>query len=582
MTDPFAPAPKKLLTRYLEATGTHGFQKLASMIESSKRFANQMVTAYGPEEWLDLPLPMEKEAARTEPGSLVLHTGKFNPHAGVSTDEQFGRGYSFQDTRKNRAEVYEDREDIGSEITETGIYKVISAIGEWKELIVVPFCGYLNLVTSNKCAPGYSTEGHVATEDLKLLSPKTSLRESGYNLKPQGSKGNPMFMLIDPKTGESCSHGGSLFGTPVEKEDISKYFLAPEKIKKGETYLVSEFGKKGELLEVTKVKKDDNLVHVTFLDGGWISSYEKDDPDTTVVTFNTTLTQGDPDLNILSSKALIVKLKAEREERDHSDVIVRTVDLDFKPGSLTTLQDFLCGHQIKKAAVTRIDENRFRLRMGNHSTFEMSKVATAVLLADRLGIYGPEAQTLVEEADTAGQKRFLIKESRVTVENVPLLGTTQMNNDFGVREDQPESYILSTDNSSGGTTAPRVGDKVQNGFQMTVQTGSPEELYELSQELSEPNMFDLGVVSSLVNTFDGADAVEKFLPDLRKGLDRMGRTLFLMYWKPEDFVESYGSEDISDIENRLTSAFKQQGELILELMQSFKFEDKVDMNSLSK
>jgi len=61
--------------------------------------------------------------------------------------------------------------------------------------------------------------------------------------------------------------------------------------------------------------------------------------------------------------------------------------------------------------------------------------------------------------------------------------------------------------------------------------------------------------------------IETYIPDLEEGLDRIGRILFLFYWKPEDFQESFGSDDQDQLENKLVSNFKSFGALALELKQ---------------
>jgi hypothetical protein len=60
--------------------------------------------------------------------------------------------------------------------------------------------------------------------------------------------------------------------------------------------------------------------------------------------------------------------------------------------------------------------------------------------------------------------------------------------------------------------------------------------------------------------------IDKYFPDLEKALDRLGRMVFLFYWKPEDFSHLYGTDDQSSLENMLVSNFKQFGELVLELL----------------
>ena len=64
--------------------------------------------------------------------------------------------------------------------------------------------------------------------------------------------------------------------------------------------------------------------------------------------------------------------------------------------------------------------------------------------------------------------------------------------------------------------------------------------------------------------------IDKYLPDMETGLDRVGRLLFLLYWKPEDFSELYGADDQSELESMFISNFKAFGELVLDLLKKVK------------
>jgi len=81
-----------------------------------------------------------------------------------------------------------------------------------------------------------------------------------------------------------------------------------------------------------------------------------------------------------------------------------------------------------------------------------------------------------------------------------------------------------------------------------------------------PNVFEHGLVGSLINTYDSAAMIDKYIPDLEQALDRLGRILFLYYWKPRDFEDAYGADDMSNLENQLLSTFQSFGELVLELL----------------
>jgi hypothetical protein len=60
------------------------------------------------------------------------------------------------------------------------------------------------------------------------------------------------------------------------------------------------------------------------------------------------------------------------------------------------------------------------------------------------------------------------------------------------------------------------------------------------------------------------------MPGLETALDRIGRVLFLFYWKPEDFASAFGSDDQSELENKLVSRFRSFGDLVQELLQKNK------------
>ena len=52
-----------------------------------------------------------------------------------------------------------------------------------------------------------------------------------------------------------------------------------------------------------------------------------------------------------------------------------------------------------------------------------------------------------------------------------------------------------------------------------------------------------------------------------KALDRLGRILFIFYWKNEDFGERYGKDELAEIEDLLRAVFKSFGDMVLKLKQ---------------
>jgi hypothetical protein len=75
--------------------------------------------------------------------------------------------------------------------------------------------------------------------------------------------------------------------------------------------------------------------------------------------------------------------------------------------------------------------------------------------------------------------------------------------------------------------------------------------------------------------------VDRYLGDLSRGMDRLGRILLLFYWHQEEFQERYGRQDLPELEDSLTSTMDQLGKLVMFLKKKTvrePFEDNADID----
>jgi len=86
-------------------------------------------------------------------------------------------------------------------------------------------------------------------------------------------------------------------------------------------------------------------------------------------------------------------------------------------------------------------------------------------------------------------------------------------------------------------------------------------------------VLDASVLMGLLRTTDVGEKVQKFIPSLIGGLDKVGRLLFMVYWHQEQFEELYGKQDSIDLENNLKNVFESLGELVIFLHQRSLFGD---------
>lgn len=84
-----------------------------------------------------------------------------------------------------------------------------------------------------------------------------------------------------------------------------------------------------------------------------------------------------------------------------------------------------------------------------------------------------------------------------------------------------------------------------------------------ARQTGQKEVFDTAILASLLKSVRQDGLVERFMPDLFKALDRLGRILFLFYWHNEEFADRYGKGDMPELENTLRNAFEMLGDLIL-------------------
>jgi len=92
-----------------------------------------------------------------------------------------------------------------------------------------------------------------------------------------------------------------------------------------------------------------------------------------------------------------------------------------------------------------------------------------------------------------------------------------------------------------------------------------------ASQLGNKEVLDTSVLTGLLNTHDVGAKIDKFLPSLMAGLDKMGRLLFLLNWHWDQFEERYGKQDTMELEEKLKQVFEHTGELVIFLHQNSLF-----------
>lgn len=103
-----------------------------------------------------------------------------------------------------------------------------------------------------------------------------------------------------------------------------------------------------------------------------------------------------------------------------------------------------------------------------------------------------------------------------------------------------------------------------------------------AMQSGQKEVFDTAMIGSMLKAVRDDTMIDRYLPDLIKGMDRLGRILFMFYWHGDKFAERYGKQDMPELEDSLRNAFEMIGDTILFLKQKtiepYPEEDSVALN----
>lgn len=83
----------------------------------------------------------------------------------------------------------------------------------------------------------------------------------------------------------------------------------------------------------------------------------------------------------------------------------------------------------------------------------------------------------------------------------------------------------------------------------------------------QKEIFDTAMVGSMLKAVRDDTMVDQYLGDLAKGMDRLGRILFMFYWHGDEFADRYGKSDMPELEDSLRNSFEAVGDVLMFLKQ---------------
>lgn len=221
-------------------------------------------------------------------------------------------------------------------------------------------------------------------------------------------------------------------------------------------------------------------------------------------------------------------------------------------------------------------------------TSPMGYKEAAVALVTRVGLGYRDAKSMLKTAASGAHVRKLVKIGQMSpmvgvsmgspvqqtpgadpYTGMPVYGMPfedQVSGQFtGVPYANPENY---QGENIGGEAALESGAAPGGQGNEPDVPAFDQGAAQLAQDAAasgQKEVFDLAAIGGLAKVYDTGDVVDTYLPELMQAIDRMGRILFLYYWRHDDFVERYGTDKVVEMEDTLRSTFKSLGSLTLDL-----------------
>jgi hypothetical protein len=204
---------------------------------------------------------------------------------------------------------------------------------------------------------------------------------------------------------------------------------------------------------------------------------------------------------------------------------------------------------------------------------ELTPVQALASLVGKHGFTEPAARALLEKA--AAKRRFECRVKYAAPYGPPML------------TEQGPSAPAMPEPVMGGESIMNSSVPTQLGVDQAMQvpamsaSNTDREIYNPNTGLDKKTMqtiidaansgqreiFDTTMIGSMLRAVRDDTMVDRYMGDLMKGLDKLGRILFMFYWHGDQFAERYGKADMPELEDSLRNAFEMVGDVLLFLKQ---------------
>lgn len=569
-------APSLLIPRAIKDGGPDFLVKLANLIEGSELASRYLAENYTTADLTLDPDWCVKKAA--EAAAAIDPMERYRNSVILVRELGFAKSAADRKGIANHGYVLEDYRELGAvnatidivedpaiiELSSPGVVSVMDVDGN----------AFDALLLSNS--------------DRWMKNHKGSYH--GFYASDDDDRGQQTMVTLGGKVAEYVTYYGrrqdKVIGTYKEdKSCFEKCQTKPSSAKVGKTYI----------LVCKESLRASEPFTVTAKTGKCISTANLYGSDRADLVFKPDATETDPERGFVNDNFVLIELKTETDT-GHGNNHQKTVWAKslMAPAQLNAWLRTGGGNtHSKDITITKEPSGLFTVSADGSDGFR--KVARSLdRMAAQLSLVGDyemrvdKSGEILDCAQDKGVTRFRLfdtvsKSGYVTRMNPEQEWLSGYDPVLNARLQFPQEQTLGTTTPERPQQHHRLGDRYMGEAPMAyyaedddglpadaLMGQSPEELASMAQKYDMPQIFDHQVIGSLAgNTYDTIEQVRQYVPDLETGVDRYARILFLLRYRPADFEEAYGKDELMEMEQELSSLFAMAGKTLLRMLKRF-------------
>lgn len=460
---------------------------------------------------------------------------------------------------------------------ESGLYTILEKPGKFSEMLVIahPFGGrgkepLILVVRKSKTGAAWLlshlTNIWAKSEANKKEDFKKWVESMG---RPDSLEKGSTYYCIHPNGSGSCPFKVKEdYGDGVYKVEWHRHYRKPQgdrprvdpgsdgAVKEGLLYIRTD--RKG-----TSLKPIAGDMHVT-ADYAIVKVSARKKPDPDEEPDNWDIVEA-----IAKSNAVPMKADSETEAGGNEETKKNPASSEEEPIQPGTMMDlhYLVGE--KTASLKVHDTGTDVVIKTDRWRQQLTKKAAFVSLVRDHGLREAQARDIVKQAAALAHRnvaaQYRIKYAQgfgmgpgpdAPAFPEPETGVEQ-NGYSSVNAQYPQEEFLPVEGMQSESTDPSTYDPFyqpdQNAMQVAQQAASS----------GQKEVFDTAMIGGMLKSVRQDSLVDRYLGDLMKALDKLGRILFMFYWHNEEFEDRYGKQDLPELEDSLRNAFEVMGDVVL-------------------